>query len=272
MNSVTWFYPLVGHYNKMTSFETFNWKPNICTLQGLMTGPQLIITSLWNPSLARWSHFQELSTRMSTKPWTKQGGVWHQIDFLQTTLCCFSITLTNFTSVEIGSVHLPWMLISAILFHHIFVWLTVCPARCTMIGRSCNRQLTIAANQWQCCHQECLAGCYGPLDIHCIACIHVTYQGRCMRKCPRGTYEVSWLPFDLVTWHSEWFCVNVCVFKRFTCCTICFHVHVLMLTPNVWCHVLSLHFTYILMCPAVFTDGNFDKICSKYGPWSVRND
>jgi len=69
-------------------------------------------------------------------------------------------------------------------------WLTVCPAKCNMIGRACNRQLNIATNQWQCCHQECLAGCYGPLDVHCIACVHVTYNGRCMRNCPRGTYEV----------------------------------------------------------------------------------
>jgi len=75
-------------------------------------------------------------------------------------------------------------------FYQTVSWLTVCPAKCSMIGRACNRQLTIAANQWQCCHQECLAGCYGPLDIHCIACVHVMYNGRCMRKCPRGTYEV----------------------------------------------------------------------------------
>ena len=68
--------------------------------------------------------------------------------------------------------------------------MTVCPARCTMLGRACNRQLVVAASQWQCCHQECLAGCYGPMDTQCIACIHVTYAGRCLRKCPRGTYQV----------------------------------------------------------------------------------
>ena len=82
---------------------------------------------------------------------------------------------------------LPWCYW---LLPHNVAWLTVCPARCSMIGRACDRQLTVAANQWRCCHQECLAGCYGPLDIHCISCVHVTYSGRCLRKCPHGTYQV----------------------------------------------------------------------------------
>ncbi|XP_071481158.1 insulin-like peptide receptor isoform X2 [Diadema antillarum] len=55
----------------------------------------------------------------------------------------------------------------------------VCPVSCP---RSC-------LSSKQCCHEQCIGGCSGPLDSNCIACRHFLYEGRCLARCPIGTYE-----------------------------------------------------------------------------------
>ncbi|XP_054706404.1 insulin-like peptide receptor [Uloborus diversus] len=50
------------------------------------------------------------------------------------------------------------------------------------------RNLTCSSRN-VCCHQECLGGCHGKLSDKCIACRHVVFKGKCMRRCPAGTFK-----------------------------------------------------------------------------------
>lgn len=63
----------------------------------------------------------------------------------------------------------------------------ICPESCL----SSNRTACYMNNrtQLQCCHQECIGGCTGPIDSDCMACLHVFHNGRCLDRCPVGTYQ-----------------------------------------------------------------------------------
>lgn len=39
-----------------------------------------------------------------------------------------------------------------------------------------------------CCHEECIAGCYGPGPENCVACKGALHRGICVAYCPPGTY------------------------------------------------------------------------------------
>jgi len=56
----------------MTSFEIFNCENNICTPQGLRTGPQLIITY----ALVTWSHFKVIKSQQNLQK-LEQNKVAH---------------------------------------------------------------------------------------------------------------------------------------------------------------------------------------------------
>ncbi|UYV63309.1 InR [Cordylochernes scorpioides] len=61
--------------------------------------------------------------------------------------------------------------------------ISLCADKCIHNKTTCGRKPT------DCCHKECLGGCTGPLNTNCTACRHVTFQGRCLTKCPHHTYE-----------------------------------------------------------------------------------
>ncbi|XP_074651853.1 insulin-like peptide receptor [Tubulanus polymorphus] len=60
----------------------------------------------------------------------------------------------------------------------------VCPEKC-----SSNRYCHVDTNIHLCCDEQCVGGCTGPKQTDCVACKHVYYQGRCLTRCPYGTYE-----------------------------------------------------------------------------------
>ncbi|CDW52984.1 insulin receptor [Trichuris trichiura] len=64
---------------------------------------------------------------------------------------------------------------------------TACPKECTERGLACNTTM----EPWFCCHPMCAGGCTGPHDTDCYACQHVHYEGRCLKRCPVGLYELS---------------------------------------------------------------------------------
>ncbi|KAF5404047.1 hypothetical protein PHET_02483 [Paragonimus heterotremus] len=58
---------------------------------------------------------------------------------------------------------------------------SICSLRCRQLGLACHMQ-----HPDQCCHRECLGGCYTNGSSGCISCVHVPYKGRCLTKCPVG--------------------------------------------------------------------------------------
>uniref|UniRef100_A0A5S6QCV7 Tyrosine-protein kinase receptor n=1 Tax=Trichuris muris TaxID=70415 RepID=A0A5S6QCV7_TRIMR len=64
---------------------------------------------------------------------------------------------------------------------------TECPTECAERGLPCNA----TADPWFCCHPMCAGGCSGPEDTDCYACQHVHYEGRCLKRCPAGLFELS---------------------------------------------------------------------------------
>ncbi|KFD68362.1 hypothetical protein M514_07346 [Trichuris suis] len=62
-----------------------------------------------------------------------------------------------------------------------------CPKECTERGLACNTTMQPSF----CCHPMCAGGCTGPEDTDCYACQHVHYEGRCLKRCPTGLYELS---------------------------------------------------------------------------------
>ncbi|XP_054719002.1 insulin-like peptide receptor [Uloborus diversus] len=60
----------------------------------------------------------------------------------------------------------------------------ICAPQCGQENATCQ------TDPEKCCAKECLGGCYGPSSSDCVACRHVMYSGRCMRKCPPGTFEL----------------------------------------------------------------------------------
>lgn len=40
----------------------------------------------------------------------------------------------------------------------------------------------------QCCHAECLGGCWGPGPHQCYLCLNVIHNQRCEARCPEGLY------------------------------------------------------------------------------------
>lgn len=59
-----------------------------------------------------------------------------------------------------------------------------------MCAVSCEKNATCSSANGFCCQQECLGGCYGTTAYDCIACKHVLFDGKCLKKCPPGTFEV----------------------------------------------------------------------------------
>ncbi|KAG5848045.1 hypothetical protein ANANG_G00132670 [Anguilla anguilla] len=56
----------------------------------------------------------------------------------------------------------------------------MCPASCKQ--RACTRE-------GQCCAEECLGGCAAPASSgECVACRHFLLRGRCVDRCPPGSY------------------------------------------------------------------------------------
>lgn len=60
---------------------------------------------------------------------------------------------------------------------------SVCSANCTNRGLACRMD-----NTQLCCHDECLAGCYGPGPGACVACKGALHRGVCVSQCPPDTY------------------------------------------------------------------------------------
>ncbi|VDK20104.1 unnamed protein product [Taenia asiatica] len=58
-----------------------------------------------------------------------------------------------------------------------------CSANCTNRGLACRMD-----NTQLCCHDECLAGCYGPGPGACVACKGALHRGVCVSHCPPATY------------------------------------------------------------------------------------
>nr|CDS29127.2 insulin receptor [Hymenolepis microstoma] len=58
-----------------------------------------------------------------------------------------------------------------------------CSPKCTNLGLACRMD-----DPYTCCHDECLAGCYGPGSDACVACKGARYRGTCVTHCPTGTY------------------------------------------------------------------------------------
>ncbi|XP_035217767.1 insulin-like peptide receptor [Stegodyphus dumicola] len=58
----------------------------------------------------------------------------------------------------------------------------ICPLTCEQENSSCS-------DNFVCCHKECLGGCHGRSLSDCAVCRHVVYEGRCLKKCPPGTFE-----------------------------------------------------------------------------------
>ncbi|KAM4552957.1 insulin-like growth factor 1a receptor [Fundulus diaphanus] len=55
----------------------------------------------------------------------------------------------------------------------------VCPQQCKLA----------CTDKRECCHSQCLGGCSVPDDdTACSACIHYSYEGRCVPECPNGTF------------------------------------------------------------------------------------
>nr|ANP44418.1 epidermal growth factor receptor Smed-egfr-6 [Schmidtea mediterranea] len=69
----------------------------------------------------------------------------------------------------------------------------------------------------QCCHEECVGGCYGPLNTQCLICKHFNNQGACVEKCPRklvhnGVKHIK-NRLEKFTFHNT--CVDKCPDKYF---------------------------------------------------------
>ncbi|KAM3179728.1 hypothetical protein ACTXT7_000011 [Hymenolepis weldensis] len=60
---------------------------------------------------------------------------------------------------------------------------SICSPKCTNLGLACRMD-----DPYTCCHDECLAGCYGPGSDSCVACKGARYCGFCVTHCPLGTY------------------------------------------------------------------------------------
>ncbi|VDO05276.1 unnamed protein product [Rodentolepis nana] len=60
---------------------------------------------------------------------------------------------------------------------------SICSPKCTNLGLACRMD-----DPYTCCHDECLAGCYGPGSDACVACKGARYRGTCVTHCPPGTY------------------------------------------------------------------------------------
>ncbi|XP_062869073.1 insulin-like growth factor 1b receptor [Trichomycterus rosablanca] len=115
----------------------------------------------------------------------------------------------------------------------------VCPVRCGQ--RACT-------DSGECCHSQCLGSCSVPDSATaCAACQHYYHEGRCVERCPPGTYKFE-----------GWRCITL---------NLCSTIHL----PGSDRHVI--HNRECLMeCPPGFTrqeqsmfcsacDGLCDKIC-----------
>ncbi|KAM7538002.1 hypothetical protein Aperf_G00000072052 [Anoplocephala perfoliata] len=60
---------------------------------------------------------------------------------------------------------------------------SICSATCTNRGLACHMN-----DPQFCCHEECIAGCYGPGPENCVTCKGALHRGICVAHCPPGTY------------------------------------------------------------------------------------
>ncbi|XP_053564090.1 receptor tyrosine-protein kinase erbB-3 isoform X2 [Bombina bombina] len=54
----------------------------------------------------------------------------------------------------------------------------------TICAEQCNGRC-FGKNPNECCHDECVGGCSGPLDTQCFACRHFNDSGACVPHCPQ---------------------------------------------------------------------------------------
>lgn len=86
-----------------------------------------------------------------------------------------------------------------------------------------------------CCHEYCVGGCVGPGPGDCYSCKGVSYQGRCLQKCPPDTYMVSSLLYKDTRSHIMSYISHVIYFtchKFPSCMQPCYML----------CDKTSLHF------------------------------
>ncbi|XP_059487087.1 insulin-like receptor [Neocloeon triangulifer] len=59
---------------------------------------------------------------------------------------------------------------------------STCPESANCSSKQCNENGV-------CCHENCIGGCFGEGADKCVACKNVVFNGKCISKCPVGTYE-----------------------------------------------------------------------------------
>ncbi|CAB3378566.1 Hypothetical predicted protein [Cloeon dipterum] len=59
---------------------------------------------------------------------------------------------------------------------------STCPESSNCSSKLCNDNGT-------CCHENCIGGCFGNGADQCFACKNVNFNGKCISRCPVGTYE-----------------------------------------------------------------------------------
>lgn len=89
-------------------------------------------------------------------------------------------------------------------------------------SKDCGNASCYVNSTTSCCHEECQGGCTGPTDRDCVACRKVSWEGRCMNKCPNIPKTFEYLERRCVTFMD---CIHMpkssvtkkeSVFKPFT--------------------------------------------------------
>ncbi|GAU88257.1 hypothetical protein RvY_00994-2 [Ramazzottius varieornatus] len=61
----------------------------------------------------------------------------------------------------------------------------------------CNPGRCFGTGPAQCCHRDCVGGCYGPQETQCVACKNFDDEGKCVENCPVKMYDserMVWVP------------------------------------------------------------------------------